>query len=139
MKKGYKILTALLVALGITGCTEREHIVADEGGMTKLTYTTISQDEAKVMMESEEDYVIVDVRRADEFAEGHIPGAINIPNESIGKDKPEELSDTDQVILVYCRSGRRSAEASQKLADLGYTKVYNFGGILDWDGAVVTE
>jgi len=89
------------------------------------------------MMELDDGHVIVDVRREDEYAEGHIPEAILIPNESIGNTNPKELPDSDQIILVYCRSGRRSKEASQKLADLGYSHVYEFGGIIDWTGEVV--
>jgi rhodanese-related sulfurtransferase len=80
----------------------------------------------------------VDVRRHDEFDEGHIPGAICIPNESIIDSMPSELPDLDQIILIYCRSGRRSKEAAQKLNDMGYTNVYEFGGIIDWTGEVVT-
>ena len=76
-------------------------------------------------------YIILDVRRADEFAEGHIPGANNVANEDIGAGQPAELPDPDQVIFVYCRSGRRSREASAKLVALGYTNIYEFGGILD--------
>ncbi len=76
------------------------------------------------------------MRRADEFAAGHIPGAINVANESIGTAEIPELPDKDQLILVYCRSGRRSKEASQKLADLGYTNIVEIGGILDWPGEI---
>ena len=90
------------------------------------------------MMELDDDHVVVDVRRQDEFDEGHIPGAICIPNESIIDTQPKELPDLDQIILVYCRSGRRSKEASQKLFDMGYTNVFEFGGIIDWTGEVVT-
>ena len=68
---------------------------------------------------------------------GHIPDAVLIPNESIADKQPEELPDLDQIILVYCRSGRRSKEAAQKLADMGYTNVYEFGGIIDWTGVTV--
>ena len=88
------------------------------------------------MMEKDDGHVIVDVRREDEFASGHIPGAILIPNESIGTEKPAELPDLDQIILVYCRSGNRSAQASQKLADIGYTNVFDFGGIMTWTGEI---
>ena len=91
------------------------------------------------MMSSDSGYVIVDVRTVDEFSSGHIPNAICIPNEDITTSKPELLPDINQEILVYCRSGRRSKEASQKLADIGYTNVYEFGGIIDWTGEVVTE
>ena len=105
----------------------------------KSTYVHISQDEAKLMMKDDDGHVIVDVRRADEYAQGHIPGAILIPNEDIGTEEPEELPDKYQVILVYCRTGRRSKEASQKLADMGYVNVYEFGGIEDWTGDVVID
>ena len=90
------------------------------------------------MMEAESGYVILDVRRPDEFAEGHIPHAINVPNESIGSSDIPELPDKDRLILVYCRSGRRSKEASEKLVALGYTNIVEFGGILDWKGEIVT-
>ena len=80
--------------------------------------------------------VIVDVRRQDEYDSGHIPGAILIPNESISTTQPEELPDLDQIILVYCRSGNRSKQAAQKLADMGYRNVYEFGGIIDWTGEI---
>lgn len=102
------------------------------------SYTQISQDEAMKMMEEQTDYLIVDVRRSDEFAEGHIAGAINVPNEDIDDEMPELLPDKDQLLLIYCRSGNRSKEASQKLADIGYTNVYEFGGINTWEGKIVT-
>ena len=94
---------------------------------------------AKEMMRADDSLVVVDVRTQEEYAQGHIPGAICIPNESIVDAQPEELPDLEQTILVYCRSGRRSKEAAQKLADMGYTNVYEFGGIIDWTGEVVTE
>ena len=86
-------------------------------------------------MDSEE-VIIVDVRTAEEFASGHIQNAINIPVESI-TGEPTELSDKDATILVYCRSGNRSEQASRKLVDLGYTQIYDFGGIIDWPYEVV--
>ena len=89
------------------------------------------------MMKKDDGHIIVDVRRQDEYDEGHIPGAVLIPNESITDQQPKELPDLDQIILVYCRSGRRSKEASQKLADIGYTNVYEFGGIITWSGETV--
>ena len=98
----------------------------------------ITQDEAKKMMQADDGHVIIDVRRQDEYDSGHIPGAILIPNESIESERPKELPDLDQIILIYCRSGRRSKEASQKLADMGYMRIYEFGGIIDWTGEVVT-
>lgn len=108
------------------------------GGEEKVTYTHLSMDEAKQIFESDKDgsYIILDVRRADEFAEGHIPGAINVANESIGADAPAELPDKDQLIYVYCRSGNRSKQASEKLVALGYTNIVEFGGIIDWTGEI---
>ena len=91
------------------------------------------------IMAGDEPYVIVDVRRPDEFAKGHIPGAINVPNEGIADEQPAELPDLDQVLLVYCQTGRRSVAASKKLADIGYTRVLEFGGIMTWKGEVVTD
>lgn len=107
--------------------------------LAKDTYTQISQEEASKMMELDDGHIIVDVRRQDEYDEGHIPGAICIPNESIGCDSPEALPDYNQIILIYCRSGRRSKEAAGKLAGMGYTNIYEFGGILDWMGDIVTD
>lgn len=102
------------------------------------TYRQISVDEAITMMEQENGYIILDVRRADEFAGGHIPNAINVANEDIGTDEIPELPDKDQLIMVYCRSGRRSKEAAEKLVELGYTNIVEFGGILDWTGEIVS-
>ena len=101
-------------------------------------YKQISQDEAMQIMEEESGFLIVDVRRPDEFAEGHIEGAINVPNEGIAEEMPEELPDKDQLLLIYCRTGRRSKEASEKLAKIGYKNVYEFGGINTWTGTIVT-
>ena len=105
-------------------------------GSSSSGYRQISMDEALKMMRDEKDYIILDVRRPDEFAEGHIPGAINVPNEEIGTTDIAELPNKSQLILVYCRSGRRSKEASQKLARLGYTNIVEFGGINDWNGEI---
>ena len=107
------------------------------GGTENMeTYTSISMEEAKEAFAQEGSYIIVDVRRADEYAQGHIPGAINIANEEIIDDDPAELSDKDQLIYVYCRSGRRSQEAAAKLAALGYSNVIECGGIMDWTGEI---
>ena len=103
------------------------------------TYRQISMDEAVEMMAEESDYIILDVRRPDEFAAGHIPNAINVPNETIGTSEIPELPNKDQLIMVYCRSGRRSKEAADKLLKLGYTNIVEFGGILDWKGEIVTD
>ena len=121
------------------GCGKSFQKLDGDGMMYTPSYVQISQDEAKLMMKDDDGHVIVDVRRADEYAQGHIPGAILIPNESITDTPPEELPDKYQIILVYCRTGRRSKEASQKLADMGYVNVYEFGGIEDWTGDIVTE
>ena len=102
-------------------------------------WTSITQEEAVNMMAEEDGHVVLDVRRQDEYDSGHIPGAVLLPNESIGQKQPEELPDLDQIILIYCRSGNRSRQAAQKLSDLGYTNVYEFGGILTWDGELTAE
>lgn len=97
-----------------------------------MTYKQISQQEAKNLMDTEKDYIILDVRTQEEFADGHISGAICIPNETITDTEPSELPNKNQLILVYCRSGNRSKQASQKLADMGYTNIQEFGGIITW-------
>lgn len=101
-------------------------------------YTQIDQETAKEMMARDDGHVIVDVRRQDEYDAGHIPGAILIPNESIDCDSPEALPDYDQVLLIYCRSGNRSKQAAQKLAGMGYTHIFEFGGIITWTGDIIT-
>ena len=125
-----KVVPLLLVILLLAGCSETT------GGENDATYRQITMSEAVEMMASESDYIILDVRRPDEFAAGHIPNAINIPNESIGADEIDELPDKDRLILVYCRSGNRSKQASEKLVRLGYTNIVEFGGILDWKGEI---
>lgn len=132
-----KIILMFLVCMMILpGCSSEKKSTHISSSDEKKSYTKISQDEAKKMMEKDDGHVIIDVRREDEFASGHISGAILIPNESIGTEKPAELPDLDQIILVYCRSGNRSAQASQKLADIGYTNVFDFGGIMTWTGEI---
>ena len=102
------------------------------------SYTQISQDEAKNIMDTETDIIILDVRRKDEYDEGHIHGAILLPNETIYSTQPAELPDKNQKILIYCRSGNRSKQAAQKLADMGYTNVYEFGGVNTWEYGLET-
>ena len=126
-----KLLPILLTALMFTGC-------AGTSNSQTNTYRSITMDEAVTMMAQETGYIILDVRRPDEFAAGHIPNAINIANESIGTAEIPELTDKDQLIMVYCRSGRRSKEAAEKLVKLGYTNIVEFGGILDWKGEIET-
>lgn len=107
-------------------------------GIAEQYYQQITQEEAQRILDEETDFILLDVRTEEEYDEGHIPGAINIANEDIGTDEIPELPDKDQLILVYCRSGRRSKEAAQKLAALGYTQVLEFGGILTWPGEVIS-
>ena len=126
-----KLIPILLFALMFTGCGAVSNNPANN-------YRQITMDEAVAMMEQESDYIILDVRRPDEFAAGHIPDAINVPNETIGTVEISELPDKDQLIMVYCRGGRRSKEAAGKLVKLGYTNIVEFGGILDWKGETVT-
>ena len=126
-----KFIPLILSTLLFTGCVAGEN--------TQTTFRQVTTDEAIKIMKQESDYIILDVRRSDEFAEGHIPNAINIPNESIGTTEIPQLPLKNQLILVYCRSGRRSKEASEKLVALGYTNIVEFGGILDWTGETVKE
>lgn len=102
----------------------------------QVNYTTITMDEAKEIFAESDEYIILDVRTNAEFEEGHIPGAICIPNEIIGESEIEQLPDKDVIIYVYCRSGNRSKQAAEKLVKLGYTNIIEFGGIMDWDGEV---
>ena len=126
MKKIKRLIPIILSTLLLTACAPGN----------SLGYKQITMSEAVKMMETEKNYIILDVRRAEEFAEGHIPGAINVANEVIGTEEIPELPDKSQLILVYCRSGRRSKEASEKLAGIGYTNIVEFGGILDWNGEI---
>lgn len=134
MKKTIAVLLAA-VLLFLTGCSQ----VPSEKSGANHGYTQISQDEAMKMMQRDDGHIIVDVRRQDEYDTGHIPGAILIPNESIGTEPPDMLPDLNQIILIYCRSGNRSKQAAQKLSDMGYANVYEFGGIVGWAGEVVTN
>lgn len=121
----------LVLALALTGVTNFA---------PKTTgYRQVTTEEAVNIMQTEENYVILDVRTAQEFASGHIPGAALLPNETIGTEDIPLLPDKDQLILVYCRSGNRSKQAAEKLAQLGYTNIVEFGGINSWTGKIVTE
>ena len=126
-----KLLPIFISTLFLVGCA----VPAEQ----EISYRQITMDEAVAVMEEEEGYIILDVRTAAEFDEKHIPGAINIPNETIGTDAIPELPDKDQLILVYCRSGNRSKQASEKLVKLGYTNVVEFGGIIYWPGETETN
>ena len=135
MKKALSILTILILLL-TAGCGASEQSTESAA---ESTYRQISQDEAMEMMARDDGHVVVDVRRQDEYDAGHIPGAILIPNESIGSDPPEALPDYDQIILIYCRTGNRSKQAAEKLVAMGYTNIYEFGGINTWTGDIVTN
>ena len=125
-----KLIPFFLSLLLLAGCAAP--------AQQESSYRQISTDEAIAMMEEENDYIILDVRTPEEFAEKHIPDAINIPNETIGTEEIPELPDKEQLILVYCRSGNRSKQASEKLVRLGYTNIVEFGGINDWPGETVS-
>ena len=121
------LIAALGAILLLTGC----------GGEKAPTYRQVSPTEAAALMESETNYIILDVRTQAEYDQGHIPGAICVPNETIGTGEIPQLPDKEQLILVYCRSGNRSKQAAQKLADSGYMNIVEFGGILSWTGETV--
>ena len=142
MKKILCIITILLCVLltacgndssiGIIGGADgpTSIIVAEKGD--KAMYEQITAEKAKKIMDSGEEHIILDTREQDEFDEGHIPGAILIPYTQIENKAIELMPDKDKLILVYCRSGRRSKIAAESLAKLGYTNVKEFGGIIDW-------
>ena len=124
-----RIIPFLMALLLLAGCGAQSE---------ESTYRQVNAEEAAAMMEEESSYIILDVRTAQEYSEKHIPGAINIPNETIGTEDIPELPDKEQLILVYCRSGNRSKQASEKLVNLGYTNIVEFGGINDWTGETVS-
>ena len=102
----------------------------------KAEYKKITSDEAKNIMSTQK-AIVVDVRSLEEYNEGHIPNAISVPLETIENEAEAKLKNKDDLILVYCRSGRRSREAALRLIEKGYTNVIDFGGIQDWNGEVV--
>ena len=121
------MLLTLALPFGCVGCSS--------GG--SASYDRISGAEAKALMDSESGYIIIDARTQEEYDAGHIPGAILIPEYEIAARAENELSDKNQLILVYCRSGRRSKIAAEKLVKLGYSNVKEFGGIIDWEYEIV--
>ena len=121
-----KLIFLLLAVMILTACGQAKE--NDQGAV----YVNITAEEAKQIMDSEEGYIILDVRTQEEYDEGHIPGAIVISHEEIAEKAEEVLTDKDQLILVYCRSGRRSKIAAEALVELGYTNIKEFGGIIDW-------
>ena len=124
-----KVIPMMLAMLLLTGCA-----AASPAG----SYRQVTTGEAVDIMARESEYILLDVRTAQEFAQAHIPGAINIPNESIGSQPPAGLPERDQLILIYCRSGNRSKQAAEKLVKLGYTNIIEFGGINSWTGETVS-
>ncbi|WP_316637531.1 rhodanese-like domain-containing protein [uncultured Ruminococcus sp.] len=142
MKRILIAMTAVL-CIALCGCTAQHQPASDTAQSATIQenapYTQIDSEEAARLMQTEKDYIILDVRTEEEFKSGHIPNAICIPNETIAGGELGALKDKNQLILVYCRSGRRSKEAAQKLANLGYNNVKEFGGIIDWTGETVAE
>lgn len=135
-----KMILLFLSTLLLTGCSSSKNdIIPSATNLPVNNYRQITMNEAVKIIEEESGYIILDVRRPDEFAAGHIPNAVNLPNENIGTTEIPELPNKEQMILVYCRSGRRSKEASEKLVKLGYSNVVEFGGILDWKGDIIIE
>lgn len=129
MKKRFWLFAAAALLL-LAGCG-----AAEQPGNT---YRQITQEEAAKMMQEQSGYILLDVRTLAEFEQAHIPGAVCIPNETIGTDEIPALPDKNQLILVYCRSGNRSKQAAEKLAQLGYTNIVEFGGINTWTGETVS-
>ena len=121
-----KLLSILLAMLVLTACGQNKE------NKQEAIYMNITAQEAKEIMDTQEDYIILDTRTQAEYDEGHIPGAIVISHEEIKEKAESVLKDKNQLILVYCRSGRRSKLASEDLVELGYTNIKEFGGILDW-------
>ncbi|MFQ9639912.1 MAG: rhodanese-like domain-containing protein [Eisenbergiella sp.] len=138
MRNGIKRAIMVILITGVlagvlTACGNRsENTETVQEEAMKGEYHKITAEEAKNRMDSDDTIIILDVRTQEEYEESHIPGAILIPKESIGTEKQEQLPDMDQEILVYCRSGNRSAQAAKKLVEAGYTQIYDFGGIMDW-------
>ena len=121
-----KLVFLLLAVMMLTACGQ------DKENNQGAVYVNITAEEAKQIMDTEEGYIILDVREQDEYDAGHIPGAIVISHEEIAEKAEEVLTDKEQLILVYCRSGRRSKIAAEALVELGYTNIKEFGGIIDW-------
>lgn len=133
MRKIILIFIALMsVLFAFTSCSDGNDIINTEKDENITVYKSISATEAKEIMDEEKDYLILDVRTEAEFAEGHIEGSVLIPDYEIVSKAESVLTDKNQLILVYCRSGRRSANAAKALIEMGYTNVLDFGGIIGW-------
>lgn len=142
MKKMFLLLLVVFMTLSIVSCVTNDTgstgTTNPEANKGQPTIIYSNMEDIKTIMAENDNYIIVDVRTAEEYQEGHIPGAINIPNEDIVDVMPSELPDKEQLILIYCRSGNRSKQAAQKLLDMGYTNLVEFGGIIDWTEDTVT-
>ena len=136
MKTNKIIWLLVMIIIMVSSCTSRQDAETNRGTQTEtegnMIYVSITSAQAKQLMDTESDYVILDVRTEEEYNESHIPNAVLIPDYEIMEKAEQVLPDKDQLILVYCRSGRRSKNASQALAELGYTNIKEFGGIIDW-------
>lgn len=129
----FALLTAVLLVLSAcSGSGEGSATTAKENDVPSRAYQKISPAEAKAIMDDGSPHIVLDVRTADEYGQGHIPGAILIPDTELASRAEAELPNKDETILVYCRSGRRSAAAAEQLSSMGYTQVFDFGGIVDW-------
>ena len=133
MRKIVAVLVLLATLFSIAGCDGDAY----EDRKEQAKYRRITADEAQVLMQREQNYLILDVRSPEEFAKGHIPNAINIPMDSIGESPPQELPDRNQMIFVYCVKGVRSMNVANRLAHMGYKNIVEMGGIQDWHGEVV--
>lgn len=146
MKKNIIIAIILIAVLICIGCfiyktnktnkTTTSNSTANTNGAKTNEIRHVSMNDIVKIMEENKDYVIVDVRTPDEYAEGHIPNAINIQNETINETVYNKLKDKNQLILIYCRSGSRSRQAAYKMQKLGYTNIVEFGGIINWKGKI---
>jgi len=142
MKKKIMVTFLILIGLGVTSCStagnnrtqedSQSSTIIQSDSISTLTYTDIKPEEAKKRLDSEEGIILLDVRTQEEYAEKHIPNSLLIPVEDIEKEAQSKLTDKNAIIFVYCRSGRRSAIAADALFKMGYTKVYDLGGINDW-------
>lgn len=126
------LIAVLCICMFCSGC-----VVDNSNAKEEPLYSSITMEDAAVLLESENDYLLLDVRTEQEYFSGHIPGAVCIPNEDIDENVAEALPDQEQVIFVYCRSGNRSKQAAEKLANLGYTNIVEIGGVKDWPGELI--
>ena len=129
MKKTVFIFLLVFILVLLAGCSNKNDA---DSSSNKGTYRQVDAKTAKELMDTESDYIILDVRTQEEYDEKHIPGAMLIPDYEITERAEKELPDKNQLILIYCRSGNRSKTASQALVDMGYTNIVEFGGIKSW-------